>query len=400
MKPQIEKLSVCQRIFLGECRTFAEVQMVAKESENVHLLGVSAEADIKSCESLSHEVLFDGKLTAKAIVKDDEGNLAGLSYSVDFSDRLKNNGITADSKVQLDSCVENVDFSLQGNVIYAKCVIVTKGYAFVCDECDAVTNCDGVHTKKQTVATSKNECVVKKDFSVVDEVELRQGISKILLAQTNGVASSVRCEQDVLSVKGDFFTCVTCVRDDGQICSMTIQTPFEEEFSAQNCNDDSIATCVVKTKNTKVRMEMQNDSTNEFSLEIGAEICANVFGIKNTEVVCDAFSKDFNLDLAERKAQVCMPKKYVTHLCSADGVVDIKEVDEVLCLANAKPSVVAQTLVDGVLSLQGVVYADLLFVSEEKVVSSPLQMPFETKVQTGCDFACEVSNMCVTQTSA
>ncbi|MBQ9715791.1 MAG: DUF3794 domain-containing protein [Clostridia bacterium] len=400
MKPQIEKLPVCKRVFLGECRTVAEVQMVARENENIHVLSISADANILSCESLSGEVLFDGRLTAKAIIKDDDGNLASLSYNVDFADRLKNNGITADVKVQLDAVVENVDFNVQGNVIYAKCVVATSGCAFVCDEQDVVTDCDGLQTKKQTVATSKNVCFIKKDFSVVDEVELRQSVSKILLAQTNGVVSSVKCEQDVLSVKGDFFTCVTCVRDDGQICSVTIQTPFEEEFSAQNCNDDCIATCVVKTKNTKVRMEMQNDSTNEFSLEISAELCANVFDVQNADVVSDAFSKQFNIDLAEQKVQVCMPGKYVTHLCSADGVVDQKDVDEVLCLANAKAGIVSQVLAGGVLSLQGVVCADLLFVSEEKVVSSPLQIPFETKVQTGCNFVCEVSNVCVTQTSA
>ena len=98
MKPQIENISLCERIFLGECRTVVDVQLVAKECESIEVLGLCEDAVVLSAESLSGEVLFDGKVNVKAIIKDDEGNLASLNFGNDFADKFVSSKISADER--------------------------------------------------------------------------------------------------------------------------------------------------------------------------------------------------------------------------------------------------------------------------------------------------------------
>ena len=400
MKPQIEKVPICERMFLGECRTVADVQLVAKECENIQVLGLSADAVVLTAESLSGEVLFDGKINVKAIIKDDDDNLAGLNFGTDFADKFLNNRITADTKTEVCASVDDVSFKKEGNVIYAKCVIVTKIFAFAFESHELVCDCEGLQVKKQNALFCHQKAVAKKDITVVDEVESRHDIVKILMAQTNGIVSSVVCEDDVVSLKGDFFTCVTYVKEDNDVCSLMVKTPFEEEISASGADVDCIAFADIRQKSTKVSIELSNDSANEFTLEIQAQICATVFKNQSTSFVQDAFSMEYNIDLQTKSLQTCLPKEYIVHTCNADGVIDVQGVDEVLCITNPCVQISGKTFAEDCLVIKGVVCADLFFVSEEKVLSSPVQIPFESKVQTGSNFACEVINKCVTQISA
>ena len=397
MKPQIEKVSVCERVYLGECRTVADIQLVAKECEKVTVLCLSADAVVLNLESLSGEVLFDGKVFAKAVVKDDDGNLASLNYGVDFADKFICNNVRADVKAETFCQVEDVSFRVESNVIYAKCVLITKFFGFLFDEHDLLVDCDGLQTKTQNAVFCSQKVVAKKDFSVVDEVELRHDITKILLAQTNGVVSGVKCEDDVVTVKGDFFTCVTYIRDDNDICSTIVQTPFEEEISAPGADKDSVCLASLQQKGTRVSMELSQDRTKEFSMEISAQLCLSVFKNQNTTFVQDAFSMDYNVDLQTKNLQTCLPKEYVTHTCVADGVVEVQGVDEILCITNPKVQMASQAFSNGTYDLRGIVCADLFFVSEEKVLSTSVEIPFETKIETGSNFACELSAVCVTQ---
>ena len=168
MKPQIEKVSVCERVFLGECRTVADVQLVAKECENVSVLCLSADAVALNSESLSGEILFDGKVLVKAIVKDDDGNLASLNYGIDFADKFVCNNVRADVKAETCCQVADVSYKVESNVIYAKCVLVTKFFALVFDEQDLIVDCGDLQTKKQNAVFCSQKVVAKKDFSVVN----------------------------------------------------------------------------------------------------------------------------------------------------------------------------------------------------------------------------------------
>ena len=176
-----------------------------------------------------------------------------------------------------------------------------------------------------------------------------------------------------------------------------MQTPFEEEISVSGVDKDFICFACLQPKGTRVSIELSQDRTKEFSMEILAQLCLSVFQNKNTTYVQDAFSMEYNVDLQSKNLQTCLPKEYVTHTCAADGVVDVQGVDEILCITNPKVQMTSQTFANGVYDLHGVVCADLFFVSEEKVLSADVEIPFETKVQTGSNFACELSTACVTQ---
>jgi len=400
MKPQIEKMPVLQRVFLGECRTVVEVRLVAKESQEISVLGICADATVLSAECLSQEILFDGKLNVKAIVQDNEGNIASLNYANDFADKFKNNVITADTRADMPCEVVDLTYTLQDNVINAKCVVVCRVFALICDECDVLTDCDDLLVKKQNALLCERKTSIKQDFTVVDEVELKHDLSKILLAETAGVVTSLECEDGVVTAKGEFFTCVTYMRDDRDIRSMVVKTPFEEEFSASNADDGCVAFGCVKTKNTKVRVEMSEESSKEFSLEISAQLVANVIKTSEKSFVCDAFSLQNHTQLSNKTLNTCCLKEYLCHETGADAVVKVDGVDEVLCITNSSINLQKTNQIDSTLFVGGVVSANLLFVSEEKVLSCPLQLPFETKVQTGADLTCEISNACVTQICA
>lgn len=400
MKPQIEKMPTLQRVFLGECRTVAEVRLVAKESQQIKVLGICADATVLSAECLSQEILFDGKLNVKAIVQDNEGNIASLNYANDFADKFKNNVITADTKADMPCEVVDLTYTLQDNVINAKCVVVCKVFALLCDECDVLTDCDDLLVKKQEALLSEQKSGVKKDFVIVDEVELKHDFSKILLAETTAVLNSLVCEQGVVTAKGEFFTCVTYMRDDRDIRSTVIKTPFDEEFSSSDADDECLAFGHVKIKNTKVRIEMSEENAKEFSLEISAQLVANVFKAEKRTFVCDAFSLKNHTQQNNKTLHSCCPKEYLCHETSANVVEQISGVDEILCITNPCVNIQKTNCVDSTLFVDGFVNANLLFVSEDKVLSCPLKAGFQTKVQIGADLPCEVSNVCITQISA
>jgi len=399
MKPQIEKMPALQRVFLGECRTVAEVRLVAKESQQIKVLGICADATVLSAECLSQEIFFDGKLNVKAIVQDNEGNIASLNYANDFADKFKNNVITADTKADMPCEVVDLTYTLQDNVINAKCVVVCKVFALLCDECDVLTDCDDLLVKKHEALLCEQKSGIKKDFVIVDEVELKHDFSKILLAETTAVLNSLVCEQGMVTAKGEFFTCVTYMRDDKDIRSTVIKTPFDEEFSSLDADDDCVAIGHVKTKNTKVCIEMSEENAKEFSLEISAQLVANVFKTEKRTFVCDAFSLKNHTQQNSKILHSCFPKEYLCYETSVNIVEQVSGVDEILCVTNPGVNIQKTSCVDSTLFIDGVVNANLLFVSEEKVLSCPLKMGFKAKVQIGADLLCEVSNACVTQIS-
>lgn len=400
MKPQIEKIPSLQRVLLGECRTVAEVRLVAKESQQIKILGICADATVVSAECLSQEILFGGKLNVKAVVEDNEGDIASLNYANDFADKFKNSLITADTKADMLCEVVDLTYSVQDNAINAKCVVLCRVFALICNECDVLTECEGLLVKTQNALLCEQRAGLKQDFSITDEVELKHEAKKILLAETTGVINSLVCEGGVVTAKGEFFSCVTYMSDDSDICSVVVKTPFEEEFSVQNADENCVAFGYINVKNTKVCIEMSEEISKEFSLEITAQLVANVVKTQEKTFVCDAFSLQSYTQVDNATLHACCIKDSFCHEINADAIAEVDGVDEVLCVANPRATVQKTNMADSVLCVGGVVCANLLFVADDKIMSCPLKLPFETKVQTDADFVCEVSNVCVTQISA
>ena len=262
MTPQIDKAELECLKYLGNSQTVVEAQLTARDAETVKILALNADANVTSSECLAGEVLYGGKLTLKALIRDGDDNVAGLNYNVDFNNKFSNAEISPDVKLNFFPVVVDISGKVSGNVIKVKCVVETKIYACVKNEVDLLSSCDELMLKTDVIDTAVRKCTLDKTFSVVDEVELKEKIGKILSADSKAVLSSVSAKGGVVTANGNLYTCVTYLTGEKDVIrSSIVNTSFEEEFSA-DCDDKSVITAFAEAKNVKIHMEISEDGDN------------------------------------------------------------------------------------------------------------------------------------------
>ena len=67
-----------------------------------------------------------GKVTAKILIKEQNGTVGGMSYTVDLNDEYKDNAIKSDSILTADSNVVEYDFQVDGAEVVVNAVINTQ----------------------------------------------------------------------------------------------------------------------------------------------------------------------------------------------------------------------------------------------------------------------------------
>lgn len=404
MKPQIDKIQTCCRKFLGNSQTVVEAQLNAKDAETVSVLAISADPCVISGDSLSGEVVYAGKVNIKAIICDNDENPASLNYNVDFANKFENENITPDVKLDFESCAVDVSYKTEGNTVSVRCVVETKIYAQIKRSADILTDCQDVNCKTDSVNLCVESSSVNANFTVVDEVEVKHKIGKILLAESNAVLSSVKCGDDVVTAKGSVYTCVTYQTGENNIKSVVIDTPFNEEISADGATCDCIATARLSVKNTKLHMEVVEDEDNR-SFTIETELCLNAVcsANQNLQVVTDAFSLTEEINVISDTFENCMPQNYFCFTQKIDGIAETDgkaAVDEILCTTNPKVVAVNNRCNDGTLTVEGILCGNLLYLSEEKIASLDFEIPFVSETDCNCDSICDVVNAAVVEISA
>lgn len=404
MKPQIDKIQTDCRKFLGNSQTVVEAQLAAKDAETVSVLAICADPYVISGESLSGEVVYAGKVNVKAIIMDNDENPASLNYNVDFANKFENDCIAPDVKLEFNSCAVDVSYKTEGNVIFVRCVVETRIYAQIKRNAEVLTDCQDVNCKTNLVELSVEKCSVNTNFTVVDEVEVKHKIGKILLAESNAVVSAIKCGDDTVTVKGSVYTCVTYQTGEKNIKSVVIDTPFNEEISADGATCDCVATARVSVRNTKLHMEVVEDEDNR-SFTVETELCLNAIchENQNLQVVTDAFSLTEEINVISDTFENCMPQNYFCFTQKIDGIAETDgkaAVDEILCTTNPKVVAVNNRCNDGTLTVEGILCGNLLYLSEEKIASLDFEIPFVSETDCNCDSICDVVNAAVVEISA
>ena len=404
MKPQIDKIQTGCRKFLGNSQTVVEAQLSAKDAEAVSVLAISADPCVTSGESLSGEVFYAGKVNVKAIICDNDENPASLNYNVDFSNKFESEYITPDVKLDFTSCAVDVSYKTEGNNVLVRCVVETKIYASLKRDADVMTDCQDVSCKTENVEICVEKANINANFTVVDEIEVKHKIGKILLAESNAVLSSVKCGEDCITVKGNVFTCVTYQTGEKNIKSVVIDTPFNEEISADGASGDCTPTARITVKNTKLHMEIVEDEDNR-TFTVETELCLNAVccADKNLQVVADAFSLTEEIKIISDTFETCKPQNYFCFTQKIDGVAETEgkpAVDEILCTTNPKIVVVNSRCNSGSLTVEGILCGSVLYLSEEKISSLDFEIPFVSEADCNCDSMCDVVNAAVTEISA
>lgn len=404
MKPQIEKIQTGCRKFLGNSQTIVEAQLAAKDAESVKVLAICADPTVSASESLSGEVSYGGKVNIKAIITDNDENLASLNYNVDFDGKFQDKCITPDVKPDFMPCAVDVSYKTSGNIVSVRCVVETRVFAEIKQTAEVVCDCEDINCKTQTVEISQEKAVVNGGFTVVDEVEVKHKIGKILLAESSAVISSARCGDDVLTVRGDVYTCITYQTGERNIKSVVVATPFNEELAAEGVNGGCSAWARVSVKNTKLHMEIVEDEDNRsFTVENELSVCASCCETSEKQIVCDAFSLTDEINLVKETFDNCKPCNYFCFSQKIGGIAETDgkpAVDEVLCATNPSAVVVGCHTRGGALSVEGIVCGNLLYLSEEKINSLDFQLPFVIDADCGCNDVCEVVNCAVCDITA
>jgi len=225
--------------------------------------------------------------------------------------------------------------------------------------------------------------------------------TKVLLAERQAVVSYIRWDEDVVSVFGNIYTSVTYQRDIDDLDCIIVDTPFEEEILAKGVDKSCLATAVARVKNTRLHTELsESEKINGFTLEMQTEVSTSVCCEKTLGVVTDAFSHEYETDVYSSAYDCISSQKYTTHFCKVDGSIDAEEVEEVLCVTNARAIVVGCTPVDDKVSIEGLLTGTVIYGYDDKMSSLPFDIPFVTLASQACNFACEVANTAIAKISA
>ena len=368
--------------------------LLAAKDDVKEILSVDVEPQVSSFELLNGEALVSGRVNVKVLTQDDEGTLSSLNYNADFSDRYKNEQITADSVMAFEVEVVDANASLDNGAIKIEIVANLEGILNETEHCSCLSKAEGVFVKEDVIATGSVAASLSDSFVVSSEAEVKYGIEKVLLAQSDVCLTHAEAKDNVLTLEGDCALGITYIATDGGLKSQLLKIPFREEVNADGFSGEGEINVKCKVQSTRIHLDVTEDEESSvFSAEVNIAVRAINIVEQDTEVISDAYSATNELDVVLCRVVSTMSYGMANTFFNAAGEISSSPDADITGFCGLKANVVNSKTLDGKVVLEGVVTGTLLTSGDG---SYPFAVPFVHTVENED----VVENMTVVATAA
>lgn len=335
------------------------------------LLGIQAECKVYTVEAMKDEAKITGKTCYKVIYLDKDNQPKGLDYFCDFNESIAGS-ISPTDRLAVTHSVVDVSGKIDGDEITLTAVCDFLIKVIGSHEGKIVEGVSDLHVQTETMQCVSLSMLKEDTFAVSSEEESGASVNKVLYFGTTPIITAVN-ESDVgATVEG--LVQVEIVYDtESGVKGKTFGIPFSEEIEADNLVD---VTASVKSS----RLVLSGDEANNvFEVEAFVTISGYDVGVREQEVVVDAFSTTKELSLE----QTYLPCRRYTGCKTFDFPVSAEALGDglpnnavVLATPVLRVNVANAIAGNNEVTIEGLAVATVLYYNEDRVDSVQVELPF------------------------
>ena len=355
--------------------------LLAAKDDVKEILSVDVEPQVTSFEPLNGEALVSGRVNVKVLTKDAEGALNSLNYNADFSDRYKNELIEPNSSLTFEADVVDANAAVENGAIKVEIVADLNGTLAETAQNSCLSRAEGIYVKEDVITVGRVAATLADNFTVSGEAEVKYGIEKVLLAQSDVCLAHAEARDNVLTLEGDCALVLTYIAVGGGLKSQLIKIPFREEVNAEGFSGEGEINVFCRVRNTRIHLDVLEDAENNiFTAEINIAVRAQNIVEEDEDVICDAYSATHELELSFCRVASTVSYGMTAATFNSAGEISVPGDAEITGFCGLKAAVTSVRPLDGKLTLEGVLTGTLL-ASGGGDAAYPFAVPFVHTVE-------------------
>lgn len=361
-----------------ECRAFSSTQDVGK------VLSVTAHAETIGCEAVNKEVRYSGKVVYHLVWTDGEGHLQKTEVGAEFSHKAEHPEVVPTARITVDIRLERTEVRPVNGSLMVTSVATARIEVTTLFSTPYLTGGEGLVTRSEQIPL----CAVQRcnaQMTVGDEWETKRVVKDVLLPSVCASVTAAGTGIGYAVCDGEVEVSLLCLDADGVPFTERRKIPYRIEAEGEGVMPNMAVTASVLIKNVKVSATVDADqSTTLLAVDVTCEARADVVIERAVDCVVDAYSPTCHL--TERREQiVCQLPVSVcystTRMTAKIGAEDVTAQDTVVATYPSCVQATVVEVVDGAVTVEGVVSAVALVKKEDGYTAPVLELPFSVSVE-------------------
>ncbi|MBQ7880502.1 MAG: DUF3794 domain-containing protein [Clostridia bacterium] len=341
-------------------------------------------------EPLFNKAIVKGSVGIKVVYIDTDNMYNSLSDSVNFSETINSENITADCEISVNNSqfiaeFDNDDKMLRVNIEGSlDCLCSLNAGLNTFNQSN-----DNLITKKSVLQACT--CIQKISKTTNYDFDFRLGskISKMLSCDSKVIVDDAKCYDGYILLNGQIFNTIMYETDNDDNHSIKIctnSTPFKCEVEASSCDNECVAdiSAYINLNSTQITPDISDNDTH-FNFEYCIVVSGYVYKTINMDVIDDLYSLDNEVEIIRNNYDVCkkMPCfKSNENIDAEITLADELNVDEILGMINTSASVTQYSVRDNLIVVEGVISGNLLYFDENREIKHlPTQIPYSVNIK-------------------
>ena len=370
---------------LGQKQTAVKFRMFCKEDNVESVLAMDIVPLLNTLNVEEGSVDFSGKITTKLLVKEQNGAIGGMSYTVDVTDKFKHEHLTNDSIVLASMEIVEQETTVEGAEVTVNLVVDTQ-FRLYQNLTTSFLEGGNLECFYTDVDYGKVKGQIDNVFNVATELEINDDIARVLSSQSNAILRSATITDKIMTVSGQVVVSLVYLPTDSDIHkNVLLPFDFTEEIEV---SQNGIAMIELITKSTKIRLEVFEDQKNSvFSVDVSILAKGVIIVNEKQSVVTDCYSTVSDLSMVNTTLDTTLAKGfYAIEEEFSDKIQINTQSDWQYCgLFSPVLSILKTQATQGAITVSGIVSGDLIFKTQQGYLSQKAEYPFETSLTQEVD---------------
>ena len=355
---------------------------------------LNVEACIIECniEPVANKAVVKGTLGIKVMYVDMDNMYNTLSDSTTFSESISSEIISSGCEInvvnsqficEFDNDDKSIKINIDGSI---DCMCNLNSGLNTFNQIG-----DGLVAKKSTLQA--NSCVqnINKTTNYDFDFTLGAKINKVLSCNSKMIVDDAKCYDGYILISGQILNTIIYETDNGGLASIKVannSTPFKCEIEATACDGDCVADVAsyINLDATQITTDI-GDSETKFNFEYCIVASGYIYKTINIDIVEDLYSTNTEIETISNAHLICSKAPHFKTTENVDSEITLADelnVDEILGMANTTASVTQYSVKDEVITIEGVVSGNLLYLDENRETKQlSTQLPYSINIKQG-----------------
>lgn len=366
---------------------------IDSEQPITKVLSVEVSCEQNMVECLTKEATVSGTLFLNVVYMCEDSSIASGTYKTTFDTKFNSDFITPNCTVYSSSDVsESKVVSINGETVKVLCSVDTVCELFDNDDVKFLNQVDeNVCTKYQEQDYFEFAGKVSSSWLESVECEVKEQIRCVLSSSTVVILKKITPENNFVSLEGQLISKFVYLTDEENPVTKTVycENDFKQELENDIISSESIAVGYVEVLNSQIKTTIdEKDGKVKIVEEIPLAANVLVFNKKTTALISDLYSTTNLINVTNSSYNNIVPQGFETFEKKIDGSLTLTDneprIDKLLALSVCKANVINSYLNNGMLVVEGVVNANVIYLNDESsmVHSVDIEFPFVVSNQT------------------